>query len=84
MTTAAAGVGGDREDAREALDRLRARVDGWKLGDDREVRAREAARRRLNSTRTVVGLIMINARLRVVSMAHGARGAIARGRGDGF
>jgi len=43
MTTAAASAGGDREDAREALDRLRARVDGWKLGDDREVRAREAA-----------------------------------------
>ena len=82
MTTAAAGVGGDHEDAREALDRLRARVDGWKLGDDREVRAREAAP--WNSTRMFVGLIMINARLRVVSMAHGARDRIARGRGDGF
>ena len=41
MTTAAARAGGEgRGDACEALDRLRARVDGWKLGDDREVSVR--------------------------------------------
>jgi hypothetical protein len=42
MTTAAARAGGEgRDDAAcEALDRLRARVDGWKLGDDREVSVR--------------------------------------------
>jgi len=41
MTTAAARAGGEgRDDACEALDRLRARGDGWKLGDDREVSVR--------------------------------------------